>query len=263
MASKISLQMYTLREHTGTMEALNNTVARLKDIGFENLQYSIPAHYDADEVAKIFKAHAMRNDSVYSPWAKLKENYDALLHQCELFDAKAIRIESIPREMSMTKQGYIDFAHQLNDLGAAYKQHGIKILYHFHAFEFIKFDGEMAIETFLKETDPEIVGLNPDTHWIHSGGRDICAFMEKYKDRYNFIHVKDFGITTMGDCWEARPIVFAPVGEGNLEWEPILALCKKNNVEIYAIEQDDCYGRDAFDCVKSSFDHLKKLGVDD
>ena len=34
--------------------------------------------------------------------------------------------------------------------------------------------------------------------------------------------------------------------------------CQKNGVKIYAVEQDDCYRRDEFECVKSSFDFLKK-----
>ena len=51
---KISLQMYTMREHTKTLEDLNSTVGRLADIGFKTLQYSIPDKYDAKEVKKIF-----------------------------------------------------------------------------------------------------------------------------------------------------------------------------------------------------------------
>ena len=108
-----------------------------------------------------------------------------------------------------------------------------------------------------------MIQLNPDTHWIHSSGRNICTFLEKYKDRYNYIHTKDFGIDKVGPTWESRPIKFAPVGAGNLEWEPVIELCKKNQVKIYAIEQDDCYGEDPFECVKTSFDNLKKLGVDE
>ena len=47
---KISLQMYTMREHTKTLEDLNSTVERLADIGFITLQYSIPENYDAKDV---------------------------------------------------------------------------------------------------------------------------------------------------------------------------------------------------------------------
>ena len=56
---------------------------------------------------------------------------------------------------------------------------------------------------------------------------------------------------------------FAPVGDGNIEWEPIIAWCKTKGVKSYAIEQDKCYGADEFECVRRSFNKLKALGVDD
>ena len=91
----------------------------------------------------------------------------------------------------------------------------------------------------------------------------LQIFLEQYKDRYTYVHTKDFALSKMGDTWESRPICFAPVGEGNLNWAEILDVCKRNNVQSYAIEQDDCYGRDPFDCVESSFNYLMKIGVND
>lgn len=258
--SKISLQMYTMREHTRTISDLADTVGRLKAVGFENLQYTIPEHFDAREVKRIFDENKIKNDSVFCPCMKLEENTYKVIKQCELFGTNRLRIDSIPSDLTKTASGYKMFAHYLNEVGKEYKKEGIKILYHFHAFEFKRFNDITGIELLLAETDPEVIWLNPDTHWIHSGGKDICRFLEKYKDRYDYIHAKDFGIGNMGSSWEARPIKFAPVGEGNLDWEPIIALCQKNNVKIYAIEQDDCYGMDEFECVKTSFEALKKWG---
>lgn len=261
--SKISLQMYTMREHTKTLSDLANTVGKLKDIGFENLQYTIPKKFDAKEVKKIFNENKMKNDSVFCSCMELEEISKSVISQCELFETNHIRIESIPSSLTSTASGYKMFAHYLNEVGTEYKKAGKKILYHFHAFEFKRFGDKTGIEIFLDETDPEVIALNPDTHWIHSGGKNICEFLEKYKDRYDYIHTKDFAIGNMGSTWEARPIIFAPVGEGNLEWKPIIELCKKNKVKIFAIEQDDCYGRNEFECVKSSFEYLKKTGVDE
>ena len=155
------------------------------------------------------------------------------------------------------------FAHYLNESTADLKKLGKKLLYHFHAFEFVRFGNTTGIEILLSESDPEVVQIIPDTHWIHSGGKSVTDFLEKYKDRYDYVHTKDFAIGEMGATWEARPIKFAPVGEGNLDWKNIIDICKSNNVISYAIEQDDCYGRDPFDCVKSSFNYLKAMGVDE
>ena len=261
--SKISLQMYTVREFTKTLADLETTVGRLADIGFKNLQYTVNRNFDVKEVKRIFDANKMVNDSVFCRVLELEERQKEVLAECELFETNHIRIDNIPAPLADSAAGYKAYAHMLNELAMPYKKYGMKFLYHFHAFEFIRFGDLTGIEIILKETDPELIGLNPDTHWIHSGGKNICTFLEKYKDRYDYVHTKDFAITKNGPTLEARPIEFAPVGEGNLEWEPIIELCKKNDVKIFAIEQDNCYGKDPFECVKKSFDNLKKFGVDE
>ena len=255
--------MYTMREHTKTLADLEATLGKLKEIGFSALQYSVPDRYDAKTVAKMFEDLNIVNDSVFCPGMLLEERVNQVIEQCNLFNTDHVRIDSIPRGLTSSPAGYKMYAHFLNEVCSEYKKHGIKVMYHFHSFEFIRFGDTTGIEIILKESDPEVVQLNPDTHWIHSGGKSIVDFLEKYKNRYDYMHAKDFAIGDMGSAWEVRPIEFAPVGEGNLNWKPILDTCKKNNVKFYAIEQDNCYGRNEFDCVKSSFDFLKKMGVED
>ena len=260
--SKISLQMYTMRQHTGSEKDLTKTLERLRSIGFRTLQYTVPAWLSAAKVKKIFDDHEMENDSVFCPSLEIEENMKNILAQCQLFGTDYIRIDSIPASLASSPAGYKMYAHYLNEVSGELKKHGKKLLYHFHAFEFIRFGETTGIELFLSETDGEVIQIIPDTHWIHSGGKDICAFLEKYKDRYDYVHVKDFGIGARLEQLEMRPITFAPVGEGNLNWQPILDLCQKNNVKSYAIEQDECYGRNAFDCVESSFRYLRKAGLE-
>ncbi len=67
------------------------------------------------------------------------------------------------------------------------------------------------------------------------------------------IHIKDKEMA--GD--EA---VMAPIGEGNLDWEHLLPACEAAGVEWYAVEQDICR-RDPFDCLRSSFEFLRRHGA--
>lgn len=261
--SKISLQMYTLRDYTKSINDLDNTLCKLKDIGFSMLQYSVPLSFDVNEVLRLFESYGIKNDSVFCSCLSLEEKAKDIIKQCELFDTDYIRIDSIPTSLASSAAGYKMFAHYLNEATSEIKKHNKKLLYHFHAFEFIRFGDTTGIEILLAESDPSVVQIIPDTHWIHSGGKSVTDFLTKYKDRYEYVHTKDFAIGEIGATWEARPIEFAPVGEGNLDWEPIIKVLKDNNVSSFAIEQDSCYGRNEFDCVKSSFDYLKKMGVDD
>ncbi len=263
MESKISLQMYTLREYTKTWEGLTKTVEALAKIGFQTLQYSIPAQYDADEVAKLFAHFGIQNDSVFCKGLELDEKMGEVLAQCERFDTDYVRVDSIPKSLAESAGGYRMYAEHLNRVCVPMKAEGRKLLYHFHAFEFHRFGDKSGIEILLEETDPAVIQIIPDTHWIQAGGKDILGFFEKYKDRFDYIHTKDYGIVGRTDKMEQTLSCFAPVGDGNIEWEPIIKWCKAKGVKSYAIEQDQCYGADEFECVRRSFNKLKALGVDD
>lgn len=255
---KISLQMWTMRSTTETLEGLDSTLEKLSEIGFDTIQYSIPASFDRKAVYDIFEKHHMANDSVY---AGNLCNMNDTLDQCEHFKTKHLRIDGIPNELSTTAEGYKEYAKDLNKKSKEAKRHGLKAMYHFHTFEFIKFGDWKGIDILMAETDPEVIQMIPDTHWIHCAGVNVADFLTQYKDRYDFVHFKDIAIIARDESMKIRPIVYAPVGEGNLNWDPIIKVCKDNNVLSYAIEQDELYGKDPFSQVKSSFDYMLSKGL--
>lgn len=255
---KISLQMWTMRDETGTIEGLERTLEKLSKIGFDTIQYSIPANYDRKIVYEIFKKHHMANDSVY---AGELENMKDILDQCENFETKYLRIDGIPKELATTEDGYKEYAKALNSKASEAKRHGLKVMYHFHTFEFIKFGDKKGIDILMEETDPEVIQIIPDTHWIHCAGMNVADFLIQYKERYEFVHFKDIKVVARDETMNPRPLVYAPVGEGNLNWAPIIKVCKENNVLSYAIEQDDLYGKDPFSEVKLSFDYMVSKGL--
>lgn len=53
----------------------------------------------------------------------------------------------------------------------------------------------------------------------------------------------------------------AEVGEGNLNWQEVLAACQEANVEWYAVEQDVCQ-RDPFESLQISYQYLKAAGIE-
>lgn len=260
--NRISLQMYTLREYTKTAYDFEKTIERLSDIGFRTIQYSVARDFNSREIAELLKKYNIINDSVFADFRKLGETSDTVLSDCELFGTDYVRIASMPRENAESASGYRDFAHFLNRQAIELKRCRKKLLYHFHAYEFRRFGDKCGIDIFMEESDPEVIELIPDTHWIHSGGKEVIPFLEKYKERFNYVHVKDYMIGERLEKIEYRPIYFAPVGEGNLDWDNIIPYCVAHGTKSFAIEQDDCYGRDPFDCVASSFEFLKGMGLE-
>ena len=125
--SKISLQMYTMREHTQTLDDLKKTLERLREIGFTTLQYSIPDSFDAAEVKKAFDSLGIVNDSVFCQGLKLEEKTSEIINMCEMFNTDYIRIDAMPRGLTSTPSGYKMYAHYLNESAAGLKKAGKKL----------------------------------------------------------------------------------------------------------------------------------------
>lgn len=146
--NKISLQMYTLRDYTQTLSDPDKTLMRLRDMGFETVQYSIPKTANAKEIKKFFDKNGMANDSVFCPALDLEERSSEILSQCELFDTDYIRTDSIPNGLTSSLSGYKMFAHYLNEASAELNRHGNGA-----QFVHIKFNGK-KIDIISQEMMP-------------------------------------------------------------------------------------------------------------
>lgn len=68
--------------------------------------------------------------------------------------------------------------------------------------------------------------------------------------------MKDMAITS------EREQRFAAIGEGNMNFAGILEACKEIGVEWGLVEQDQCYGNNPFECLQTSFQNLRQLGIE-
>lgn len=53
---------------------------------------------------------------------------------------------------------------------------------------------------------------------------------------------------------------FAEVGAGNIDFGPVIAQAVASGAEFLLVEQDELYGRDAYDCLADSMAHIRGLG---
>ena len=61
--SKISLQMYTMRDYIKTKSDLTDTVRKLSQIGFKNLQYTVQSFMTIKETKELFDEFGISQDS--------------------------------------------------------------------------------------------------------------------------------------------------------------------------------------------------------
>jgi sugar phosphate isomerase/epimerase len=144
-------------------------------------------------------------------------------------------------------------ADVLNTIGQKCKEQGISLLYHNHDFEFKPNDqGIVPIEYFLENTDPENVNFQMDLYWVTRAGADPLAYFEKYPGRFKIWHVKDMDE-------EGK---FAPVGQGTIDFAPIVAQKDQSGMEYYIVEQDMTFDLHPLEAIRISHDALKGFGFE-
>jgi sugar phosphate isomerase/epimerase len=121
------------------------------------------------------------------------------------------------------------------------------------------------------------MGFELDTHWIHRGGENPVEFIKKYAGSVRLLHLKDYrignvempnmagpdGMQKFVEAFFYKPVQFAELGTGTLPLKECIEAGLAGGAEYFLVEQDDTYGRDPFECLKTSHDHLVELGYGD
>ncbi len=145
----------------------------------------------------------------------------------------------------------------LNEKAAALKPHGIQVGYHNHNMEFAPIGKTSGWEILASETDKSLVKFELDVGWVVAGGQDPAAFLQKYKGRVRWLHVKDVQASTKTNF--ALQMDPTEVGSGEQDWARILPAAYKAGVEHFYLEQEPPFTMQRIDSAAKGFDFLKAV----
>lgn len=246
---KIGAQLYTVRDFTQTKEDFADTIKKVADIGYECVQVSgIGSEISFSDVAKICMMHNIEIAITHTPLNRIIEDTENVIAGHIEMGAKYIGLGAIPCGPRGTIDDYVQFVSSIAPAVVAIKNAGLKFMYHNHEFEFFKIGKKTGID-FLAENLPE-AGFTLDTYWVQLGGGDPAMWLRKLAGRVDVIHLKDLVIVDGKQH-------MCEIYEGNLNWCSIFDAAKDAGVKYAMVEQDDCYGRDPFECLQTSFNNLK------
>lgn len=203
------------------------------------------------------------------------DDYKKMLDDARTLNCDMFRIGMMPMNAIGNFEKCVDFAKQAEEYCLKLKEDGIDLYYHNHHIEFMKVNGKYLLD-ILRENAPHM-GFELDTHWIQRGGENPVEFIKKYAGSVRLLHLKDYRIANVNmpdmsqgfdmkkfsSAFFSEPVQFAELGQGNLPLKACIEAGLESGAEYFLIEQDDSYGRDPFDCLKDSRDHLISLGYAD
>lgn len=281
--AKIGVQAMMLKEKFEELGPYE-TLKKVSELGYNSVEISQIPMTD-ENVAEIKRARDEFNLEVASLSANVKPaagnddletNFDKIVDNCKTLDVDLVRIGMLPFESMKSLETVLDFCREANEYAIKLKEHGIKLYYHNHHVEFKKYDGKFLLDIIAEEC-PDL-GFEIDLHWVQRAGASPIETLKRFAGKVDLIHLKDYRVGDIpeeafasldeGDIMTfynafTNIIEFAELGQGSMDYKPIIEQALESGVRYMLVEQDMLYGRDPFDCLADSRDHLIELGYED
>jgi len=247
--NQVAAQMYTLREFLKTPADIEQSLKKVKQIGYPAVQLSgLGPIADAD-LAALVKESGLICCATHESGERIVNDPAAIVRRLQTLGCTQTAYPW-PAPALDTLEDVKVLARGLNAAGKVMHEAGITLSYHNHDIEFRRVGGKLILDVLYEETDPRYLQGEIDTYWVQHGGGDSADWCRKLKGRLPLLHLKDYGMA------EAFKPTFLEIGYGNLNWKEIIAAADESGCQWFIVEQDVC-ARDPFESLKMSFEYLR------
>jgi sugar phosphate isomerase/epimerase len=225
---QIALQLYTVRRLAAI--DLTGTLRAVAAAGYHSVELAGLADVDAGELAHRLRDAGLTAIASHEGIDRLRADPVAVAERLGRLGCPRAVVPWMPPEDRRTVDDVRRFVADLGRLVPVLADHGIRLGYHNHDFEFAPLDATTAWDVLLTEM-PAGIELELDVYWLSVAGRDPVTEIRAAAGRVRLLHMKD-----RAPGPEPHD---APAGEGILPFPAIVDAARAASVEWYIAEQDD------------------------
>ena len=208
---QISLQLYTVREHTA--RDMPATLRRLAEIGYTAVELAGYGGLSARDLRASLDDLGLRASGAHVPLDSWETDPEAVISDMHALDCAHAVVPIIPPERR-DEEAVARLAESFNRWGELCRSEGVTFSYHNHAFEFAPLGETTMWDVLIRETYPQLVHLELDLYWVRYGDVDPETVLRDLGGRISLVHLKDMAAD------EQRSDL--PVGEGTMPWPELL-----------------------------------------
>lgn len=269
----VGLQLYSVRDDL--RQDFEGTLKKVADMGYEYVELAGYYGKSASELKELLGKYSLKCTSVHQGPAPFFEEGHKIIDYLEELGIKYCVIPWYERaKLEYGTPVWDETIEKFRQYSAALAEKGIKTLYHNHDFEFDIIDGKCIIDRLYETLDKDVLNPQFDTCWVHYAGYDPCEYLEKYGDRLDVLHLKDFQCKNLGGgpayalidgdgkeipkpSKEDNEFKFVPLGMGRQDFRKILESADKTKVHTLIVEQDMSVDRPPIEAAEISRKYLK------
>ena len=267
----VALQLYSVRDFM--TEDFEGTIKKVKEMGYDGIEFAGTYGKTASEIRKICSEVGINPISAHVPYLEMMQDPDKSMRYYREIGCEYIAIPYLLEEYRPGAPLFDDVIRNAAILGKAANNNGLRLMYHNHDFEFVKINGEYALDVLYREVPAELLAAELDMCWVNVGGENPSEYLRKYAGRAPVVHLKDFtgsksdsmfeliGIENAGKVkTPSAAFEFRPLGYGVQDFAAILEAADDAGAEWVVVEQDRPSGENtSLECAKMSIDYLSTI----
>ncbi|MGL6174958.1 MAG: sugar phosphate isomerase/epimerase family protein [Cellulosilyticaceae bacterium] len=272
MALSVALQVYSVRDYLE--KDFRGTLEKVKQMGYEGVEFAGLYGNEPESIKQMLEEIGLQAASAHVPVQELLGNMTQTVAAYKTIGCKYIAIPWLEEERRPGHPGYAQTLEDIRAIGEEAKRQGITLLYHNHDFEFVKVDGQYALDMMYDMIPTDILQTEIDTCWVNVGGENPAEYIRKYTGRAPVVHLKDFvmpgkkparmyeliGVNEEEGESEEAVFEFRPVGYGTQDFAQILIAANDVGAQWIIVEQDmPSMGKTSIECAQMSIDYLKNM----
>lgn len=217
MSGMLSVQLYSVRDALAADRP--GTLARLAQIGYRYVEPFALGFWNTPTKQLLANARGLRADldaaglAVSSVHAAIPAgSQDAVAEVCRILETDTVvvaiplLVEGFDGEVFGNREKLESFAGRMNEVAHQLADHGIRLGYHNHHFEWAELGGgDLGFDVLWELLDP-IVVAEFDVYWAVSAGQDPVEILARLGARVVALHLKD-GPGGLDDPMQPKPQV--------------------------------------------------------
>lgn len=266
----IGLQLYSVRDDMAA--DFEGTLKKVKAMGYDGVEFAGLYGKEPGEVKRLCEENGLIPVSAHVPFVDMMKDPEGTISAYKEIGCEQVVIPYLTEEYRPGAERFQEVIDGAKVLGAVCEKYGMKLAYHNHDFEFVKIDGEYALDILYREVPASLLQTQLDTCWVNVGGEDPAAYVRKYAGRIPTVHLKDFvgeksenmyaliGIDDGEQKKEGNTFGLRSVGSGKQNFPEIIKAAQESGAKWVIVEQDEPNpGKTPLECAEMSIQYLKTV----
>jgi len=232
----IGIQLFSVRDEL--KDGLDKVFAKISAAGYGSVEMFGFSAADgffktpAKRVAELLKENHLLSPSGHYMLDLFDKDGAKVIDAALALGHKYVVIPWFPPEQRDSLDDYKVITEKMNKAALLCKDNNLKLAYHNHEFEFVKYEGGVSgYDIIMKECDRNLVDLELDLYWVKYAKEDPIEIFKRDPGRFKMWHVKDMA------KGEAR--AQTEVGSGIIDFKTVFSNAQLSGMEYFYVEQEN------------------------